>query len=113
MTHLFFSRLDDEFILHASPVMTQQDGLNFISSRPQDRSFIPTSEIAPRISDVVDKLLTNPSCFTTNGKAKNIFLKYSGKVCFPLRRKEVVYDIARIKINNLIKDPDFELLVAK
>lgn len=99
--------------LHASPAISQQDGLNFISSQPQDRTSIPTSGMAPRMSDVVDKLLTNASHLKLTEKQKTSLSNIPEKYVYPLRKIEAEYDIARMKINKLMKDPDFDLSVAK
>lgn len=97
--------------LHASPAISQQDGLDFVSSQPQDRTSIPTSGMAPRMSDVVDKLLINASHLQLTEKQKASLSGIPEKYVYPLRRKEAEYDIARMKINNLMKDPDFDLSI--
>ena len=99
--------------MQSSSAISQQDRLDYINSQPHNKTSILKSKTAPRMSAVVDKLLITASQLQLTEKQKTSLSSIPEKYLYPLRRMEAEYDIARMKINNLMKDPDFDLSVVR
>ncbi len=83
------------------------------NSSLRNKQSIPTSGMAPRMSNVVDMLLMNANTLQLTDTQKKSLSKIPDKYVYTLRRKEADYDIARMKINNLMQDPEFDTTQAK
>ncbi len=99
--------------LYAYPARPQQDEAFQNSTGPKDKQSEITGGMAPKMSKVVDKLLTNADTLQLTEKQKESLSMIPDKYVYPLRRKEADYDIARMKVNNLMQDPNFDPAQAK
>lgn len=97
----------------AYPAMPQQDESFQNNSSSKVKESIPTTGMAPRMSSVVDKLLINANSLQLTEKQKKSLSMIPDKYVYPLRRIEADYDIARMKINNLMQDPNFDITQVK
>ena len=99
--------------LYAYPARPQQDEAFQNSTGPKDKPSELTGGMAPKMSKVVDKLLTNADTLQLTEKQRESLSMIPDKYIYPLRRKEADYDIARMKVNNLMQDPNFDPAQAK
>lgn len=97
----------------AYSAMPQQDESFQNNSSSKVKESIPTTGMAPRMSSVVDKLLINANSLQLTEKQKKSLSMIPDKYVYPLRRIEADYDIARMKINNLMQDPNFDITQVK
>ena len=97
----------------AYSAMPQQDESFQNNSSSKVKESIPTTGMAPRMSSVVDKLLINANSLQLPEKQKKSLSMIPDKYVYPLRRIEADYDIARMKINNLMQDPNFDITQVK
>jgi Spy/CpxP family protein refolding chaperone len=99
--------------LYAYGAMPQQDEAFQNSAGPKDKQSELTGGMAPKMSKVVDKLLTNAETLQLTEKQKESLSMIPDKYIYPLRKKEADYDIARMKVNNLMQDPNFDIAQVK
>lgn len=99
--------------LYAYPARPQQDEAFQNSTSPKDMQSELTGGMAPKMSKIVDKLLINANTLQLTEKQKELLSMIPDKYIYPLRRKEADYDIARMKVNNLMQDPTFDTAQAK
>jgi len=99
--------------LYAYPARPQQDEAFQNSAGPKDKQSELTGGMAPKMSKIVDKLLINANTLQLTEKQKESLSMIPDKYIYPLRKKEADYDIARMKVNNLMQDPEFDPAQAK
>lgn len=92
----------------AYPAIPQQDESFQSSTNSKDEKAVSTSGMAPRMSNVVDMLLINANTLQLTDKQRESLSMIPEKYVYPLRKIEADYDIARMKINNLMQDPEFD-----
>lgn len=99
--------------LYAYPARPQQDEAFQNSTGPKDKQSELAGGMAPKMSKVVDNLLINANTLQLTEKQKESLSMIPDKYIYPLRKKEADYDIARMKVNNLMQDPTFNPAQAK
>ena len=97
----------------AYPARPTQDEAFQDNTSVRSQQSIPTSGMAPRMSNVVDMLLINANTLQLTDKQRESLSRIPEKYVYPLRRIEADYDIARMKINSLMQDPEFDTTQAK
>jgi len=95
------------------PARTEQNESLQDITRMKNKQSIPTSGMAPRMSNVVDMLLIDANTLQLTDTQKKSLSMIPEKYVYPLRKIEADYDIARMKINNLMQDPEFDPTKAK
>lgn len=80
---------------------------NNSSSKVQESK--PKTGMASSMSGVVDRLLIYANSLELTEEQKNSLSLIPDKYVYPLKRIEADYDIARMKINNLMQNPNFEI----
>ena len=100
------------YSLAYSAIPQQNDSFQRNSSSKVKES-IPTSGMAPRMGSVVDKLLINAKTLQLTEEQKKSLSLIPDKYIYPLRKIEADYDIVRMKVANLMQDPDFDATQVK
>ncbi len=99
--------------LYAYPARPQQYEAFQNSTGPKDKQSELAGGMAPKMSKIVDALLINANTLQLTEEQKKSLSMIPDKYVYPLRRKEADYDIARMKVNNLMQDPNFDPAQAK
>lgn len=98
---------------YADPVRQLQNEQFKTTDTTKDKQNDLSGGMAPKMSKIVDIFLTNAAALQLTEKQKESLSQIREKYLYPLITKEAEYHIAQMKVNNLMRDPNFDTAQAK